>query len=295
MNAAPIVTQALSKRFGNIVALQDLTLEIPEGSVTGLVGRNGSGKSTLLRLITGLYLATAGECRTLGQPADKLNSENLARIGYLDQEARYLDWLTVRDHLDYVASFYPQWDKSLESRLLSELDLNQGTRVGALSPGNRQKLGILLAVCHRPDLLLLDEPASALDPIVREQVLEFLMGLLVESTRTIVVSSHILHDVERLVDQVVCIEQGRLLTSLSLDELQEDYAEWRITARQGTLPVSFPEAYVLEARIKGSQGRLIVQSPRKVHDAFIANYNVDISERALTLEQIFPWLLKKAA
>ena len=295
MNTAPIVTQALSKRFGNILALQDLNLEIPEGSVTGLVGRNGSGKSTLMRLITGLYLASDGECRTLGQPADKLNSENLSRIGYLDQEARYLDWLTVRDHLDYVASFYPQWDKGLESRLLSELDLNQGTRVGAVSPGNRQKLGILLAVCHRPDLLLLDEPASALDPIVREQVLDFLMSLLVDSTRTIVVSSHILHDVERLVDQVVCIEQGRLLANLSLDELQEDYAEWRITARNGALPDTFPEAYVLEARVNGSQARLIVQSPRTVCDAFAANYDVDINERALTLEQIFPWLLKKAA
>jgi len=295
MNNPPIVTQGLSKHFGKIAALQDLSLEIPDGSVTGLVGRNGSGKSTLMRLITGLYLASNGECRTLGEPAGKLSSENLSRIGYLDQEAKYLDWLTVRDHLDYVASFYPQWDKSLESRLLRELELSQGTRVGALSPGNRQKLGILIAVCHRPDLILLDEPASALDPIVREQVLDFLMGLLVDTTRTIVVSSHILHDVERLVDQVVCIEQGRLLANLSLDELQESYAEWRITARHGALPNSFTEPYVLEAHVNGQQARLIVQKPEAIRDAFIEHHNVDISERALTLEQIFPWLLKKSA
>ncbi|HET7922122.1 MAG TPA: ABC transporter ATP-binding protein [Gammaproteobacteria bacterium] len=291
----PIRTRALHKCFDDTPALAGLDLTIPEGTVTGLVGRNGSGKSTLLRIATGLFLPTGGECRTFDEPTGKLQSDTLRRIGYLDQEAKYLEWLNVSDHLRYVASFYPRWDSALERRLLRELDLDPNTRVGALSPGNRQKLGILLAVCHHPDLLLLDEPASALDPVAREQVLSFLMQLLTDEPRTIVISSHILHDVERLVDRVACLESGHLVSHTSLDELQETYTEWRIRARAGALPTRFNEPFVLNAEIRGTEARLIVRNPDTVRDSFRAAHDVDLSQHNLSLEQIFPWLLKHAA
>jgi ABC-2 type transport system ATP-binding protein len=224
----------------------------------------------------------------------ELAAPQLARIGYLDQEGRYIDWMRVRDHLDYAASYYSTWDKQLEARLLRELELRESARVGTLTPGNRQKLGILLAVCHRPELLLLDEPVSALDPIAREQTMEMLMGLLAETTQTIVISSHILHDVERLVDGIVCLDEGRLVQQQGLDELQEHYAEWLVSARQGALP-RFTEHYVLSQEVTGAQARLVVKEPALHLHAFTRQYDVDVQARPLTLEQMFPLLLKEAA
>lgn len=289
-----IVTQGLGKHFGQNTALSQVSLRVPVGSVTGVVGRNGSGKSTLLRTIAGLYLPSEGSCETLGVPVARLTAAQLSRIGYLDQEAKYIDWMQVRDHLNYVASYYPDWDKQLEARLIREFEVNESAKVGTLSPGNRQKLGILLAVCHRPELLLLDEPASALDPIVREQMMSLLMDLLSDSVRTIVVSSHILHDVERLVDRVVCLDRGRLVQHRTLDELQEAYAEWIVSARQGTLP-QFTESYILNQERVGLQARLVVREPSRHLPGFTERYAVDIQTRPLTLEQIFPLLLKEVA
>lgn len=289
-----IFTHNLGKRFGSTWALREVCLNIPAGSVTGLVGRNGSGKSTLLRTLAGMYLPSTGRAETLGVPVQALAATELQRIGYLDQDARYIEWMRVRDHLDYVASYYPGWDKELEARLIREFEIDASARVGTLSPGNRQKLGILLAVCHRPELLLLDEPASALDPIVREQMMGLLMELLGDSARTIVISSHILHDVERLVDRVVCLDRGRLVENRSLDELQEAYSEWVVTARQGVLP-SFPERYVLCQERVGSQALLVVWEPAEHMQEFMQRYAVDVQARPLTLEQIFPLLLRKAA
>lgn len=289
-----IVTKDLGKRFGDTQALSQVSLRIAAGSVTGLVGRNGSGKSTLLRTLVGLYLPSEGECRTLDTPVAELAAAQLARIGYLDQEGRYIDWMRVRDHLDYAASYYSTWDKQLEARLLRDLDLRESAKVGTLSPGNRQKLGILLAVCHRPELLLLDEPVSALDPIAREQIMEMLMALLAETTQTIVISSHILHDVERLVDGIVCLDEGRLVQQRGLDELQEHYAEWWVTARQGALP-RFTETYVLTQEVTGSQARLVVRDPARHLQEFMREHKVDVQARPLTLEQMFPLLLQEAA
>jgi ABC-2 type transport system ATP-binding protein len=289
-----IVTEGLSKCFGDNLALDRVSLRIPAGSVTGLVGRNGSGKSTLLRTVAGLYLPSAGSCETLGAPVGALSAAQLTRIGYLDQEAKYIDWMRVREHLDYVASYYPSWDKQLEARLIRELEVHESAKVGTLSPGNRQKLGILLAVCHRPELLLLDEPASALDPIVREQMMGLLMTLLADSVRSIVVSSHILHDVERLVDRIVCLDQGHLVQHRALDELQEGYAEWLVSARQGKLP-QFMEGYILSQESVGAQARLVVREPAQHLQEFAERYEVDVQARPLTLEQIFPLLLKEAA
>lgn len=289
-----IVTEGLSKRFGDTQALQQVSLRIAAGSVTGLVGRNGSGKSTLLRTLVGLYLPSEGECRTLDTPVAELAAPQLARIGYLDQEAKCLDWMRVRDHLDYVASYYPTWDRQLEGRLLRDLDLHESAKVGTLTPGNRQKLGILLAVCHRPELLLLDEPVSALDPIAREQIMEMLMALLAETTQTIVISSHILHDVERLVDAVVCLDRGRLVQQRSLDELQEGYAEWLVTRAQGALP-RFTESYILSQEGTGSQARLLVKDPARHQQDFMRRHGVEVQARPLSLEEMFPLLLGEAA
>ena len=158
----------LTKRYASLTALDGLTLDMSPGHMIGLIGRNGSGKTTLIEHLVGLLLPTAGSCRTLGCDAAALGAEELSRMGVVHQEARYIEWMSVRQHLRYVASFYVNWDRGREERLLEQLDLNPKAKIVHLSTGDAQKLGIILAVCHHPDLLLLDEPAAALDPIARE-------------------------------------------------------------------------------------------------------------------------------
>lgn len=258
-----------------------------------MIGRNGSGKTTLLRHIVGLYLPTSGQCHTLGTPTAALGPEQLGRIGVVHQEDRFLHWMTVEQHLAYVGSFYTTWDRHLEQRLCEELEVDRHKKVAALSPGNAQKMAILLAVCHHPKLLLLDEPVSALDPIARERLLSFLLEFLREGEPTIVISSHVLRDVERIVDWVVCLDSGRLVENVSLDELQERFAEWRVTARGNNLPPSFDEPFIVSQDVNGVQARLLVEGADARLDEFTRRHEVEVESRPLNLEKIFPLLVER--
>jgi len=217
----PFEANKLTKRFGRTAALDHIDLRIRPHSIVGLLGKNGSGKTTLMRLLMGLYLPSEGSSNTLGTPSGRLGHEELVRIGFVPQEIRLLDWMTVRQHLEYVSCFYPDWDAERQKRLESELELEAGSAVGSLSTGNLQKLAIIVAVCHHPKLLVLDEPVSDLDPIVRARLLTFLLELLNEDQATVIVSSHVLRDVEKIVDWIVCLDRGRLVTDAALDELKE--------------------------------------------------------------------------
>ena len=228
----------LTKQFGDVTALNGISLSVPKRSIVGLIGKNGSGKTTLIRHLIGLYLPTSGACITLGCAIEDLGPGELSRIGVVHQECRFLDWMKVDQHLRYVASFYEHWDRDLEQRLLRDLELDSSARVGTLSPGNVQKLAIILAVCHHPDLLILDEPVSGLDPIAREQLLQFLLELLRQDANTIVVSSHILRDIEKIVDRIICLDEGRVKADASLDDLQDRYA--RVIGRPINLEKMFP-------------------------------------------------------
>lgn len=206
-------TQHVTKTFGKTVALDDITLNIPAGRVIGLLGRNGAGKTTLLDILSGLVLPTSGECRTLGCRSDNLEARQLQKLGLVMQEGRFVEWMTVRQHLDFTASFYDSWDRGLGGTA------GLGTR-GAAEPKDRgpqsgrgQKISILLGVCHRPSLLLLDEPMSSLDPIARMRMRNLSIERLREDGCTIVISSHLLTDVEKIVDRIVAVEGGRVLWS----------------------------------------------------------------------------------
>ena len=285
----------LTKTFGDVTALDNVSVSVPGPAVVGLIGRNGSGKTTLLRHVIGLYLPTSGHCTTLGCPSDKLGSDELSRIGVVHQENRFLEWMKVEQQLRYVSSFYKRWDKDLEQRLVDELELEPSARVGTLSPGNAQKLGIILAVCHRPNLLILDEPISGLDPITREQFLRFLLELLHQDANTIVISSHVLHDVEKVINRVICLDKGRIKADASLDDLQERFAEWRVTVKAGRLPTRFEENYVVSQEVDSYQARLLVKGASDNLDAFKTKYGVDVDSSPLNLESMFPLLLQETA
>lgn len=284
----------LTKRFGSVSALKELTLTIPEQSVIGLIGPNGSGKTTLLHHVTGLYLPSEGTCLTLGKPSGQLGTAELSRIGVVQQQGRLLEWMTAEQQLRYVSSFYPLWDNDLEARLSRELDLDLKARVVSLSPGNAQKLAVILAVCHRPDVLLLDEPVSSLDPLAREQLFRFLFELLADRPMTIVVSSHVLRDIERLVDRVVCLSAGSLMTSAPLDELQERYAEWRVVA-QDPLPSGFEESFVLKQEVNCKQARLFVRDAQDELCGFERRHRAEVTARPMNLEAMYPFLIEESA
>lgn len=283
----------LTKRFGDLAALDHVDIQISRPSIVGLLGRNGSGKTTLLRHLMGLQLPTEGTATTLGRSASRLGHDELIRIGFVPQEIRLLDWMTVEQHLNYVACFYPAWDTDRQRRLLTELELEASSVVGALSTGNLQKLAIIMAVCHHPQLLVLDEPVSDLDPIVRSKLLEFLLELLQEDEATILVSSHVLRDVEKIVDWVLCLDRGRIITDAALDELKERYAEWLILSQNGDLPERFSESFVLAQEVSGREARLRVLRDLADIDAFQTTHQVTVTHRPLNLEEMFPLLVEE--
>ena len=291
MNSNLIQMNSVTKEFGDTVALQGIDWKLPQGSCVGLLGRNASGKSTLMRIAAGLMLPTGGSCLTLGVEARNLGEKQLASIGAVHQEPDLLDWLSIEQHVRYIAAFYSTWDMDLERRLRREFELEGKRSVGSLSPGIRQRLALLLAVCHHPALLLLDEPGAALDPIARAEAMEIILERAIEDGTTVVISSHVLHDVEKIVDRVLCIDQGRVVEDATLDDLKDSYAEWVITSRGGDLPARFNEDYVLAREGEGRQARLSVRAGTDCMEQFSAAHNVDIQSAGLDLEGLFPLLV----
>jgi ABC-2 type transport system ATP-binding protein len=288
---APFAARGITKRYGSLVALNDVTLEIPAGRIVGLLGRNGAGKTTLLNIVSGIVLPSAGSAATFGVPTDRLDTPQLTRLGVVQQEGGMISWMTVRQHLDFNASFYPSWDRKLEQRLLGELELDPKRRIVQLSTGDRQKAGLLLGLCHRPALLVLDEPMSALDPIVRARALDLLIERLRDDGCTVLVSSHILNDVEKIVDRVICLDQGEVVADAAFDELQETYAEWILSSPAGTLPTAYPEPFVLSHHGDARQARLRVRTNEfEAAEKFASDYGAQVQRRPLNLEEIFPLL-----
>lgn len=284
---APIATDGLVKLFGERIALDGVTTEVQRGRVVGLVGRNGSGKTTLLRCLDGTMLPTRGRARLFGMESRVLGDPELARIGIVHQENRFLPWMTARAHFDFTRTFFERWDTVREKRLLDAFELDLEQRIGTMSPGSVQKLAIVTSVCHHPDVLLMDEPGAALDPQGRAILLEMLSEILREDQPAIVVSSHLLHDIERTVDWILCVERGRIVRDAPLDDLQERYAEWRVTSKNGVLPTRFSEPWVLESAVEGRQAVLVIEAPEDHQALFEERYHAEIDSRPLGLERMF--------
>ncbi len=291
---AVLFAEGLHKQYADTAALAGVTLRIPRGRIVGLVGRNGSGKTTLLRAFLGLVLPTQGDCRAFGTRCAELGERELARIGAVQQENRFLGWMTARAHLDFVRTFHERWDDARERKLVDALELDLSQRISAMSPGAVQKLALVTAVGHHPDLLLLDEPAASLDPLAREALLETLVELLQEDGATIVISSHVLRDVERVVDWIVCLERGRVVQDAALDDLQETYGEWRVRSRNGGLPARFAEPWVLSQTGAGREALLCVRDADADLEGFRARYHAEVERAPLNLERMFPlWIRER--
>ncbi len=287
--------ERLSKRFDERVALDEVTCGVPRGRVVGLIGRNGSGKTTLLRCLQGLAAPTAGRASTFGIDGMALGDAELARIGVVHQANRFIPWMSGRSHLDFVRSFYERWDRERERRLVDAFELDLGQRIGSMSPGSVQKLAIITATCHRPEAILLDEPAAALDPPSREALYATLFELLREDEPAIIISSHQLDDIERSVDWILCLEQGRVVRDEALDTLQERYARWRVLpapggppeGQRGGLRDGFREPWIKSAIVEERGALLIVEDADAKREAFETRHGVTVDTQPLRLAEMF--------
>lgn len=289
MTEQPIVRlRGVTKQYGTTRALDDVDLELSPGTIVGVLGPNGSGKTTLMAHLPGLVLPTSGTVETFGRPAARLDDESLARIGYVSQEPRLLEWLTVAEMIEFVRVGRARWDATLATRLLADFELDPGRRVGTLSPGLRQRLAILVAVAPRPDLLILDEPAASLDPVARHDFLRLLMELIQDEGKTILVSSHVLGDVEKVVDSVLIINGGQVHCHQPLDDLREAYHRVDIAAVGADLPAKLPLPGLLT--VTGDSRRAMAVcghvSRRQVEEAARA-LGADARVRGLEFEEIY--------
>lgn len=214
-------------RKPEVTVLSDISLRIPEGAVVGLVGRNGAGKTSLIRCLVGLEAPSAGTSRLLGDDSCTLSAETLERLGYGPQAPELLGWLDGHAHLCKFAAGYRRYDVERAHRLAQQLALPMHTAAARLSLGDQQKLSLLLALAHDPDLLVLDEPVASLDPLARREFMRALFtGHDGERARTVLLSSHLLSDLSRVVSHVVFLREGRVQLFGAWDDLAEHLRAW---------------------------------------------------------------------
>jgi ABC-2 type transport system ATP-binding protein len=286
---APVVVDGLSRRFRRKLALDDVSVEVPKGKVFGLVGENGAGKTTLIKHILGLLVPTTGSVRVFGMDPVAEPERVLARIGYLSENRDLPNWMRISELMRFMRAFYPDWDQKYADELIETFDLDPTEKVKNLSRGERAQTGLLIALAHRPELLVLDEPSSGLDPVVRRDILSAVIRAAAEEGRTVLFSSHLLDEVDRVADVVTMIHKGRVVLSASTDELRETHSlvTLRFTTPLAAAP-SLPGALscegageewtvlsnggvdALRAAAQGMGAAIVDERPPSLEDIFVA-------------------------
>lgn len=260
---AVIETQGLGKRYRRLWALTDCSLSIPAGHVVGLVGPNGAGKSTLLNLAAGLLAPTTGAIEVLGGPPPASPAQ-LARVGFLAQDAPVYAGLSVAEHLSLGARLNPGWDAEFARRRIDWLGLDLGQKAGKLSGGQRAQLALTLAIGKRPELLILDEPVASLDPLARREFLEDLMEAIAERELSVVLSSHLMADLERVCDYLIVLVGSRVRVAGPVDEL---LATHHLLTGPRRDPATLPAGQqVISASHTDRQSTLLVRTSEPILD-----------------------------
>ncbi len=245
-----IVAENIWKRFGRHEALRGLTFSVPEGSAYALIGANGAGKTTTIRILLNILEPERGHATVLGVDSRRISPRELSQIGYVSENQDMPERLTVGEYLDYLRPFYPSWDKALEGTLLAQLRLPMERRIGHLSHGMRMKMALACALPYRPKLLILDEPFSGLDPLVRD---EFMEGLLQQAGEmTILISSHELSEIEGVASHVAFLDDGKLLFQESMGDLTARFRDVRVTLDRTASPPGRAPTEWLNVRTSGN-------------------------------------------
>jgi ABC-2 type transport system ATP-binding protein len=243
-NDIAIEVTGVTRRFGKSAAVDHMTLHIPRGHTLGLIGPNGAGKSTTIRMLMGMLRPHAGSVRVLGIDVFADPARVKRQVGYVPEIPNMYRWMTVVELIAFTRAFYPTWNDDQCARLLDLFALSPGKKVKHLSKGMAAKLSLLLALAHDPEVLILDEPMSGLDPIVREEFVDGVLGAICERRRTVLFSSHTLDDVQRLADTIAILYEGRLLVHRETEALLGSARRIRAVLRDGCLPRREPKGTV---------------------------------------------------
>jgi ABC-2 type transport system ATP-binding protein len=288
-NDGPAIELAgLSKRFGRTLAVNDLSLTIPRGTTFGLLGPNGAGKSTTIKMLMGMLSITSGDARVLGIRVDEDAVEVKQRVGYVPETHHIYRWMRIREVIGFCKSCFRSWNDQTCRELVDLFGLDLEKKVKHLSKGMQTKLALLLAVSHEPDLLLLDEPLSGLDPIAREEFLDGVLRTICDRGQTVLISSHMLDDVRRLADTVGILYEGRLLLQGNLDALLTSTKRICATLRDGCQPKETPDGTIWQ-RNQGREWTITVRdfSPEKVQQVQAIDGVENVRVVDLGLEELF--------
>lgn len=289
MTSADCVIQstALRKSFGKTDVLKGVDLSIPRGSIVGLLGTNGSGKSTFIKCLLGLLRISSGSARIFGEDPWDLSPEAKARLGYVPQVVKFYPWMNVRQMIDYTGAHYLDWDTAFCDQMLTDWELKEKDHVRTLSTGQQQRLGLILAMGHHPDLLILDEPAASLDPRGRRSLLRSLMDQAREKQNTALFSTHITSDLERVASHVAILRNGVIDYFGELDELKDSVKRLRIKA-SSALPENFAVPMALRMTIDGASAVAAVASVDEgTLEQLEEKWSVSVAIEDLNLEDIF--------
>lgn len=283
-----VESHGLEKRYGRVDAVRDVNLRVPEGAVFSLIGPNGTGKTTTLRLLMNILKPDRGEVRVLDTPSTALSAEHFQRIGYVSESQKLPERLTVGQYLDYLRGLYSTWDEALERELMRLFELPVGRKLKHLSHGMRMKVLLLGALAFRPKLLVLDEPLSGLDPLVRDEVIN---GLLQQAQdTTILISSHELSEIESFTTHVAFMQGGRLLIQEAIEVLQQRFRA--VTVRLSAirqLPQALPNDWLLP-QLSGHQLQFVTsafEGDESLYQQMVRHFGaVAVSADAMSLRQI---------
>jgi ABC-2 type transport system ATP-binding protein len=287
MSDMVVEVNALSRSYGNKTALDGVNFHVAEGRVYGLVGANGAGKTTLIKHLLGLLRAATGSVRVFGLDPVREPVRVLSRVGYLSEEHELPEWMRIDELMRYTQAYHPTWDAAYARELIETFGLDPSKKIKELSKGMRARAGLVAAVAHRPELLILDEPSSGLDAVVRRDILDAIVRTVADDGRTAIFSSHLLEEMERMSDHVTMLHGGRVLLSGALDDVRRRYHRSRVRFLE-----SFEHPPVLDSALamEGS-GRIwsVVHSgPSEDFRLSVLTHGGEIIEsRNATLEEIF--------
>jgi ABC-2 type transport system ATP-binding protein len=282
-----IEARKVVKSFGSQSVLREATLAIEKGFVVGLLGTNGSGKSTLIKCLLGLLKVSEGQVQLFGEDSWDLSAAAKARLGYVPQEAKFYNWMKVRQVVEYWGTFYPKWDSDWVNELMDRWEVPREQAVAPLSPGQLQRLALVVALGHHPELLILDEPVASLDPVGRRETLRQLIDLTKDGEHTVLFSTHILSDLERVASHIAILADGQIACFEELDGLKDRVKRLRLRSNL-PLPKSFAVPGALRTSIAGSEALIAVANlDDDLIESLESTWDADVSIEDLSLEEIF--------
>jgi ABC-2 type transport system ATP-binding protein len=290
MSEPAIKTQGLTKIFNKkLIAVNDLTLEIPPGVVYGLIGRNGAGKTTALRLMMGLLKGQSGTAHVLGHDLWFAPADVKERVTYVGQEPQLHPTMSVENFCGYLSQLYTRWDQTFAQQLTDRFELSPQQPIYAMSVGQRRKVAVLLALAARPDVVILDEPAAGLDPIARRQLIDEIINCIFDRPETtVLLSTHIISDLERLAEYVGIMDKGRLISSGRLDELQSSTRRVQIIFDGHAPPDGFKIPGAIRSRTEGPVVTAVARIKQESElDELRKQSGVRVQTFPLNLEELF--------